>query len=145
MSSLYLNAHLSKADLSILNDFDRVKHDLSLVNKEFVTVRPLKKDGYNLHIRDTMLLAPASSRSLASIGAMYGEGYEKVKIPKECYEDMEMFLKRDKALFDLYALRDAIITLKHVNELEDFCFRQINTVGVPLTLSSIGKNYVFKY
>ncbi|KAI0994217.1 hypothetical protein K3495_g13964, partial [Podosphaera aphanis] len=92
-----------------------------------------------------MLLAPASSRSLASIGAMYGEGYEKVKIPKECYDDMAGFLKRDKPLFDLYALRDAIITLKHVNELEDFCFRQINTVGVPLTLSSIGKNYVFKY
>jgi hypothetical protein len=143
--SVYINAHLSKADLSILNDFSKLKVQLSLVNKEFVTVKPLVYSGFSLHLRDTMLLTPASSRSLAAIGAMYGEGFEKVVIPSRYYEDMGTFLKEDKELFDKYALRDAVITLKHVNELEDFCFKAINNIGVPLTLSSIGKRYVFKH
>ena len=91
-----------------------------------------------------MLLAPAASRSLASIGSIYGKGYEKVIIPKEAYKDMLAFSKSDKKLFEEYALRDAIITLKHVNELEDFCLKYVNLMGVPLTLSSIGKLFVMK-
>lgn len=89
--TIYLCCHLSRADLSLFSDFDTFKQKLDIVNKEFVTLTPVKYDGFNLHVRDTMLLAPAASKSLAEIGKMYGPGFGKVNIDKKWYENMEMF------------------------------------------------------
>ena len=142
--NIYLCCHLSRADLSLLKDFDSFKKNLDIVNKEFMTLTPVKYEGFNLHIRDTKLLAPAASKSLAEIGKMYGSGFSKVVIDKKWYEEMDEFQKNDPLLFSLYAIRDVQITLKHVNELEDFCFGSVKMTGVPLTLSSISKAYVLK-
>lgn len=110
----YLIAHLTPADLSMLSDFDLVKEDLSIVNGSFVTLgKPLKYCGRNIHIRDTMLLAPGGSKSLASIGKLYGGVLNKIDISKSDLEDMLGFLKRDKAKFTEYALRDSLISLVH--------------------------------
>ena len=52
-----------------MSDFDDIKEELSIVNGSFVTLGdPLKYDDKTIHIRDTMLLAPGRSKSLASIG-----------------------------------------------------------------------------
>jgi hypothetical protein len=110
----YLLAHLTPADLSLMDDFKKVKEDLSIVNGSFVTLgKPLKYCGRNIHIRDTMLLAPGGNKSLAKIGKLYGEGLNKIQISKTDLEDMQGFLKRDKDKFIEYALRDAVISLIH--------------------------------
>ena len=138
----YLIAHLTQADLSMLNDFDDVKEDLSIVNGSFITLaKPIKFRGKNVHIRDTILLAPGMSRSLSSIGKLYNEEFNKVKISKNDLEDMQGFLKRDKEKFTEYALKDAIISLIHASWMEDFNFK-IGGVGIPVSLSSLGRNYV---
>jgi len=111
----YIIAHLTPADLSLLSDFEEVKEDLSIVNGSFVTLgKPLKYCGRNIHIRDTMLLAPGVSKSLAAIGRLYG-GLNKMEIGREDLEDMQGFLARDKDKFTEYALRDALISLIHAS------------------------------
>jgi hypothetical protein len=114
--SYYIIAHLTPADLSLLSDFNDIKEELTIVNGSFVTVgKPITICGKRVHIRDTMLLAPGSSRSLANIGRLYSEEFNKVKINKEDLEDMQGFLIRDKEKFTEYALKDAIISLIHAS------------------------------
>jgi hypothetical protein len=62
-----------------------------------------------------MLLAPGGSKSLASIGKLYGGVLNKIEISKADLEDMEGFLHRDKDKFTEYALRDALISLIHAS------------------------------
>lgn len=57
---------------------------------------------------------------------------------------MKVLLEKDRELFNKYALQDSLITLKHVNMMEDFYFT-LGMTGVPLTLSLIGKTYVKQY
>jgi len=138
----YIIAHLTQADLCLMDDFNEVKEDLSIVNGSFVTLgKPLKYCGRNIHIRDTMLLAPGGSKSLAKIGKLYGEAFNKISIRKEDLEDMQGFLIRDKAKFTEYALRDSLISLIHAAWMEDFNFK-IGGSGIPLSLSSLGRSYV---
>lgn len=172
----YFIAHLTNADLSILNDFETLKEDLNIVNGSFVTLgKPLVKPivigkpkvkqivtgkpkvivepigepkgepkvigATYVIIRDTKLLAPAGHKTLASIGSLYGQGYEKISLTKEQIENMDLLLKEDKHLFDTYAIKDAIIPLIHGNYMEDFNFK-LNEIGIPVTLSSLGSTYV---
>ena len=138
----YLIAHLTPADLSMLSDFNSIKEELSIVNGSFITLgKPLKIYGKNIHIRDTMLLAPGGSKSLASIGKLYGEDFNKISISQNELEDMQGFLQRDKEKFVEYALRDALISLIHACWMEEFNFK-IGGMGIPISLSSIGRSYV---
>lgn len=45
--------------------------------------------------------------------------------------------------FEVYVIRDAVITLKHALSMEKFNIR-IKQIGIPLTLSSIWLIYVFE-
>jgi hypothetical protein len=113
-NNYYLIAHLTQADLSMLSDFEVIKEDLSIVNGSFVTLRdPLKYCDKNIHVRDTMLLAPGGSKSLSKIGSLYGDSFSKIEISKENLNDMQRFLQVDKEKFIEYALRDALISLIH--------------------------------
>lgn len=56
---------------------------------------------------------------------------------------MSGLLKADKQLFEEYAIRDSIITLKHAVSMEEFNL-SVNKIGVPLTISGIAKAYVLK-
>jgi ASC-1-like (ASCH) protein len=89
-----------------------------------------------------MLLAPGNSKGLAEIGKIYGDEYKKIDI-KNYRGKMKKLAAEDKILFKEYAMRDALITLKHVNSMEEFN-ESLNKTGVPLTLSSISKAYVLK-
>lgn len=138
----YLIAHFTPADLSILSDFDKVKDELTIVNGSFVTINnPITIDGRKVHVRDTMLLAPAGDKSLASLGKLYGSDFSKVGIKQTDLEDMQGFLTRDKDKFVDYALRDALISLIHACWMEDFNFN-LGGLGIPLSLSAIGRKYV---
>lgn len=54
---------------------------------------------------------------------------------------MSKLLERDKETFDQYAIQDAVITLKHAMAMESFNF-SLKLLGVPVTLSSVGRNFV---
>jgi hypothetical protein len=138
----YFIAHLTQADLSLMSDFDKFKDELNIINNSFVTLgKPFIYENSNIHIRDTMLLAPGGSKSLASIGKLYGEAFNKIQLTKEEIENMDTLLATDKEKFETYALRDALIALVHASWMEDFNF-SLGGVGIPLTLSSIGRKYV---
>lgn len=137
----YLIAHLTSADLSMLGDFEEIKNQLDIVNSNFVTVgKPILLNGKRVFIRDTMLLTPAGNRSLDSMGRLYNmnkidlKGYDKSK--------MGVLLKENKELFIEYAVRDSVITLMHACFIEEFRFEKTGKIGVPVTLSSLGTEYV---
>jgi hypothetical protein len=88
-----------------------------------------------------MLLAPGGSKSLASIGKLYGEDFNKIQLTKDEIENMDVLLKENKAKFETYAVRDALISLVHASWMEDFNF-SLGGLGIPLSLSSIGRKYV---
>jgi hypothetical protein len=136
----YMIAHLTSADLSMFSDFDKFKDQLDIVNKSFITLsKPMEYANSRIIIRDTMLLAPAESRSLASIGTIYK--VDKIVLPKELKDKMDLLLVQDKQLFIDYALRDAKITLIHANAMEDFNFG-LNNIGVPVTIPSLTRKFI---
>jgi len=140
----YLIGHYNAADFSILEGFDEIKQQLSIVSKSFLTmVKPIKINNTNIHIRDTIMLAPGGQKSLAGLGKLYekeGDFNKRQLTPRE-YENMRSVLENDKQLFEDYALQDVVITLKHAVAMEQFNFT-VNKIGIPVTLSSIGRNYV---
>jgi hypothetical protein len=147
VKNCYIMGHFNAADIPMLSDWESdLKPFLSVVNKSFVTLgKPLKYKNRFIYVRDTILLAPAGSNSLAALGKLYeAEGdFSKREISKKDILNMDKFLKRDKIAFEEYALQDAIITLKHALAME--CFNMtLNQIGIPLTLSSMGRNYVSK-
>jgi len=140
----YLIAHYNAADLSMLNDFFKYSEDLSIVGKSFVSLgKPLTIAGSFVYIRDTHLLSPAGGKSLSALSKLYeGEyGITKKEISREDLEHMDEFLQRDKQSFEAYAINDAIIPLIHAATLEEVNF-SINRLGIPITLSSLGRNLV---
>lgn len=144
VKNTYICCHYSSADLSILDDFGDLKGELNIINKSFITLgKPLQIEGFNVYIRDTVLLAPAGAGSLESLGKLYSnEGdFNKISISQDDLTQMSKFLARDKESFEAYALRDAIITLKHAISMEIFNF-SIKQLGIPVTLSSVGRNFV---
>lgn len=88
-----------------------------------------------------MLLAPGSRKSLAAIGKLYGEDFNKIQISNDDLENLGVVLMREREMFIEYALRDAVITLIHACWMEDFNFNS-GGVGIPLSLSSLGRRYV---
>ena len=145
VKNLFLCAHYNSADLCFLSDFSTHKGSLSIINKSFVTLgKPLKFSSTNVYIRDTILLAPAGKSSLSELGKLYTEDtgdFEKIAISSEDLVKMGEFLKRDPQGFENYAIQDAIITLKHAVSMEKFNFG-IKQIGVPVTLASMGRNFV---
>lgn len=146
-SYIYVCCHLSAADLSMLEDFESLKKGLDIVQKTFVTLGKMKKDltgDYNVYIRDTTLLAPQGFKSLKSVGSMYEGDFSKIDLPGEYRGNMDKLLEDNPKLFEEYAIQDSIITLKHANTMEDFSIKETNKAGVPLTLSSLGRDYILK-
>jgi hypothetical protein len=90
-----------------------------------------------------MLLAPGGKQKLKDLGKLYeSEGdFSKIDISIDDIEHMSAFLKRDKKALEDYAIRDAVVTLKHAIQMEKFNMEQ-KQLGVPTTLSSIGRIYV---
>lgn len=134
--------HESTADLSILKDFDQFKESLDIVGRYFVTLKQLAFDWCKsfVHFRDTSLLSPAGSKSLAALGDIHGPEFAKINVGSYI-SNMSKLLTDNKPLFEKYAIQDALITLKHACMMSDFYFT-IGNLGVPHTLSNIGKKYV---
>jgi hypothetical protein len=137
----YLIAHFNVADLSMLSDFEEFKEGLDIVNKVFLTLKkPLRIEGFDVYIRDSSLLVPGGKKGLEVLGDLY-PGFEKGKISQDEKENMKRFLEEDEERFKKYAVKDALIPLVHASFMEDFNIR-IGNPTIPITLSSLGGNYV---
>jgi hypothetical protein len=137
----YFIAHLTNADLSMMSDFEDIKHNLDIVNKSFVTLnKPILIDGVNVILRDTLLLAPGGKKSLDAIGKMY-ENLEKINIPIYYKDKMDKLQKDDPILFKKYAMQDSVIALVHACFMEVF-LNSIDGIGIPLTLSGLSSRYI---
>ena len=129
----------------MLSDFEELKKELGIVKKVFVSLgKPLRYEHSFVYIRDTSLLAPGGYSSLKRIGELYDtEGdFTKREISPQDLQKMSNLLERDRQAFEDYAIQDAVITLKHALAMEKFNM-SIKQIGIPLTLSSMGRNYVF--
>ena len=130
----------------MLSDFNEFKELLDITSRSFITRgKPLvfENSKSKVHIRDTVLIAPQGAKSLAGIGSIYGEGFNKIDIGKYRQGKMSILLKENKELFEHYGIRDSVITLKHAISMEVFN-HSVDRLGVPLTLSGIGNAYVLK-
>jgi hypothetical protein len=144
--NMYLTSHNTPSDLSLLSDFDTFKEELDIVQKYYVTRgRPLTgfKERWQsrVFIRDTMLLSPDGGKSLKSVGNIHG--FPKIDIGGYI-TDMLGLLKNDVSLFYDYAIRDSEIVVKHINEMGKRYF-DLGKIGVPLTVTSLSKEYILKY
>ena len=136
----YVIGHLTSADLSILSDFETLFRSMDIVNKSYVTLgKSINYANSRIMIRDTMLLAPASKKSLSAIGKLYD--LSKYELTRSEISQMDVLLQENPVRFTEYALRDAVITLTHACWMETFHFN-LKGVGIPLTLSGIGNKFV---
>lgn len=161
-----LVAHNFAAEWSVLadRDADYITKRLSLIRKTPITdghAIKLKLGNNPLEVKifDTMLLAPASHRSLAKLSSLLGKNYEeKVSIKQRQIEHMDRYLREDPDGFEKYALRDSEICLKlffllqkSLNELafgpECFkkLFRTLASAGVSSFISSPGNEWFKEY
>jgi len=130
----------------MLSDFKEFKEKLSIVGKSYITLGlPLRYKECFLYVRDTKMLAPAGYGKLENLGMLYSkEGdYTKRFIEKHYIVEMSKLLTDDKGRFVDYAMLDVKITAKHVAEMERFNI-SVKGLGIPSTLSSIGRAYVAK-
>jgi|SRR5882762_4819933 len=96
------------------------QNSLSIVNKSYVTLaKPLRYEHNFVYNRDTYLLLPGGNPKPAATGKLYevDGDFSKIEIINKDITHMTEFLKRDPEAFKAYALRDAIIILKHATAL----------------------------
>lgn len=153
---IYLVGHFTRADVPAFADFQDMTHFISNVRNTFISTDSslpiqIKFDDKNsqdstvtlsIILRDTMLLTPATSKSLSAIGDLMG--VPKIKLdddPKkdQAYKEKMSRLRREKwELFKEYALTDARICAVYAKKIMEESHGLTGKLRVPSTLSSIG-------
>jgi hypothetical protein len=152
-------AHWTRADLSAMADFARIKGEVDVIQKTYATLGEAYLPQINVsgHIRafrvslvDTMLLAPGSAKSLAALGDLYDfpkldPGLKEVVRPDgtteriSYIERMDLLLTDNPDLYERYALRDAEISARHAYGVWLFANDELslNLSSPPVTLGSL--------
>lgn len=74
--------HFNSADISMYSDYEDHKLHLDVIRHSFVTIRkPLEIDGVRVKVYDSILLSPASKKSLKELGSLYDLKMGKVELP----------------------------------------------------------------
>lgn len=157
-TQIYFVGHFTRADVPAFSDFKTLQRVISAVRDTFVSIDQSinlemafpKSDPVRLRLflRDTMLLSPSSSRSLAAIGELIGR--PKVTLHKD--PNRELTMKRDMSrvrrdhweLFEKYALNDAVICVEYLKRIGDLCETVLGRKKFPVTLTSIGVDLLLK-
>jgi hypothetical protein len=160
-----LAAHWTRADLPAFGDFSKIKRQFDCVQKTYVTLeKPYRAKvtiakhlrAFDVFLLDTRLLAPGSSKSLAALGDLYqfnkiDLGYRSIvdsnKVANDVpyIERMDWLIEDDPTLYERYAIRDAEICVRHVNEILKFVKGELDLRGVslpPITLGSLAVRYL---
>lgn len=148
----YLCAHYAVADFPAFSDLAELVARMDSVRRTFLTLKePLQVNCYNrtrglhkieVHIRDSMLLAPSGKASLGDLGDILG--IKKIALDPEQIGRMDILLKSDKPLFEEYALRDSEITVRYCEQMRELNWAILNDRSIPFTLSSMGIALLFK-
>ena len=141
---VYLISHYNVADLSMIEDWNEVKFQkVDIIGKSYVSIKScIKFKGYNIYIRDSMLLASAAAQSLKQLGLMHG--IEKPNLDEKSVIDMELFVQEDPGKFREYAINDSLIVLHHGLFVSNFA-NELGKVGIPSTLGSLARLCLQKY
>jgi hypothetical protein len=149
---IYIVGHFTRADVPAFADFHDLTQQIAAVRSTFTSVDKGIKIiiGFNsgetvellVMLRDTMLLTPASSKSLLELGKL-------VNVPKltldadpakeKFYkENMDVLLRDKPDVFERYAINDAIICTKYLQQFIAICADVLGKRKAPATLTAIG-------
>ena len=129
-----------RADLATLKDWPSLKSKVDSVRNTFAsTSRPLvkivRRRKMAITFVDAMLLSPQGS-SLKTVGKSIG--VEKIELPPGQIERMDLLLRGDPKLFERYALQDAVIAARYLQQISDVLPTKLG-VGKPVpTLGAAG-------
>ena len=136
---IYLCGHFNLADMPAFKDLPVLVKHLDSVRKTFVTLpRPLKvtcwdknkhKHKLKVHVRDSMLLAPAGMLSLRALGEILK--IQKVELEAGMIERMDELLGKDPLLYEVYALKDAEISAKYCDEMRKLNLKLLGENTIP--------------
>jgi hypothetical protein len=129
--TVVLASHYTPAEMSVVKDFDKLKHRVDLIQgSSYASVKqPFKSNCYDtsrnkhmvtVHLLDSMLLAPSDGKSLAVLGMLLG--FHKLELPDGYSKgEMKRLLDEQPDVFEEYALRDAEITARYIRRVEEQC------------------------
>jgi hypothetical protein len=155
---IYLVGHFTRADVPAFRDFQDLTSVINNIRNTFISIDSAlrvaidfdtgEKVELQIVLRDTMLLAPAQSKSLAAIGDLVGE--PKLSLdpdPKReqfLKENMSVLRRENWELFRRYALTDARICVAYAKKVIAEYEAITGVRKMPSTLSSIGVDLVLK-
>ena len=155
--TIYLVGHFTKADVPAFADFQDLTKVLSSVRNTFISIdRYVAVDikfnkttvRLKVYLRDTMLLTPATSKSLSALGELVG--VPKIILDsdpsKELYlkQNMDVLRRDNWSLFRQYALNDAVICVEYLKRMIELYHSLTGKLKVPVTLTSIGVDLLIK-
>jgi len=83
--------------------------------------------------------------SLKSIGALYPDlPLTKISLNKKDMENMDVLFKKDRAVFESYAIQDSRIVLWHILQVQDSHYFLTGRYTIPVTLSSLASLFLSK-
>ncbi len=157
-SDVYLVGHFTRADMPAFAEFTNFgRKFLTSVRNTFVSIDSFipvrivdsadeQVANLKLHLRDTLLLAPANAKSLADIGEIVG--LEKIRVADsrateiEIKQNMRRFRDSEWQRFRDYAIRDAQVCVRYAEKV----IRQFSELFIdfklPLTLTQFGTRLV---
>jgi len=148
-----------RLDLAAFSDFAYFKTELDSAGGKVATIGqdvsftyertgaalPLKatsivRDGIGLFVLQTNFIDlgrhVAEGVTLERIGTALG--LPKIELPEgHSKSRMDLLLQDDKAAFESYAMRDAEITVRHLQRLETFASTEVGCKTLPPTVSSL--------
>ena len=151
-NKVYLAGHFTRADFPAFKDFQTVSKLIGSVRATFLSIDnhiPIQywfpDDGpvkIEVVLRDTMLLTPATSKSLRALGDLVGVPKvvldDDPVLEKHYKENMDQLLADRPELFEDYAITDAIICVRYLDQLIRQCDDILGWRKVPATLTGIG-------
>ncbi len=157
-TTIYLVGHFTRADVPAFSDFKDIQSILTAVRNTFVSINQCihlniecERDSpieLQVHLRDTMLLSPGSTKSLAALGDLVGRpkivlGPEKLG-DRYFKKNMDVLRRDNWPLFREYALNDAVICVEYVQRLMKQTEQATGSRKIPVTLTSIGVDLLLK-
>jgi len=139
---LYLAAHYNAADLPLIEDWNDVsQRNVDIVKKSFssLSIPLIYKGKEKVYLRDTLLLASATAKSLNALA--YAYKMNKTELADEWKVSMDSLMKKNFELFKEYAMNDSLITLIHILFINDFSFK-LGSISVPNTLGTLSSKYI---
>jgi hypothetical protein len=151
-AQIYMVGHFTRADIPAFSDFQSLTEVMSSVRSTFLSIGhhiPLIIEmpgecpiSLKITLRDTMLLTPATSKSLRALGELVG--IPKISLDPDPTKEqfyktnMDILLRERPEAFEEYAINDAIICVRYLEKLIDQYETIMGVRKVPATLTSIG-------